>query len=214
MVQKQAWCIKNYRYVRDVSGVKCTPPPHYIKRPQGRGAQHNFLWRKSHERSLHLLGAPATPPLHVVALRSFWIPSNAVYFCNLSWIRDSGAHRDRRTCASMRRCRSCGAGVIAPRSPSSLRSAMSSSSSTLVPERNPRIRSMRVPTSVYCCRITKDRSLSNLGLRRNKFLLFASNPNIWIHILALVSMHNPLDVSSKFYASSSSFWRKRTPNWA
>jgi hypothetical protein len=49
-------------------------------------------------------------------LWSFQIPSNAVYFCNLGLIGDSGGHRDHRTCASTRRCHSCGTGVVAPRS--------------------------------------------------------------------------------------------------
>jgi hypothetical protein len=52
--------------------------------------------------------------LHTIVLRSFRIPSNAIYFRNLGWIRDSRSHRDRRTCASTRRCHSCGARVIAP----------------------------------------------------------------------------------------------------
>jgi hypothetical protein len=42
--------------------------------------------------------------------------SNAIYFRNLDWIRDSGSHHDRRTCVSMRRCRLCSAGVVDPRS--------------------------------------------------------------------------------------------------
>jgi hypothetical protein len=31
-----------------------------------------------------------TPPLHAVVLRSFWIPSKAIYFHNLGWIGYSG----------------------------------------------------------------------------------------------------------------------------
>jgi hypothetical protein len=42
--------------------------------------------------------------------------SNAIYFRNIGWNGDSGSHHDHRTCARMRRCRSCGVGVIAPRS--------------------------------------------------------------------------------------------------
>jgi hypothetical protein len=89
-------------------------------------------------------------------LRSFRIPSKAVYFRNLGWIKDSEGHRDRHTCASTRRCRSCSARVVAPRSPSTLRSAISSSSSTLVWEHNPCVQSTRVHhrTSVYRCSST------------------------------------------------------------
>jgi hypothetical protein len=42
------------------------------------------------------------------------------------------------------RCRLCDTGVVAPRSPSTLRSVSSSSSSMLVRERNPCVRSTRV----------------------------------------------------------------------
>jgi hypothetical protein len=35
-----------------------------------------------------------TPPLHAVMLRSFRIRSDAFYFHNISWIGDSGGHRD------------------------------------------------------------------------------------------------------------------------
>jgi hypothetical protein len=73
-----------------------------------------------------------TPPLHAIVLQSFQIPFEAVYFRNLSWIGDSGGNCDRRTCASMRRCRSCGARVVAPGYPSTLRSTTLSSSLTLV----------------------------------------------------------------------------------
>jgi hypothetical protein len=43
--------------------------------------------------------------------------SNAIYFRNSGWIGNSGGHHDHRTCASMWRCRSCGDGVVVPRSP-------------------------------------------------------------------------------------------------
>jgi hypothetical protein len=76
--------------------------------------------------------------------------SNAIYFCNLGWNGNFRSHCDRRTCASTRRCRSCGVGVVAPRL------AISSLSSTLVRERNPRVWSTRVRlrTSVYHYSIT------------------------------------------------------------
>jgi hypothetical protein len=103
-----------------------------------------------------LHGLEITPPLHVVVLWSFRILSNTIYFCNLSWIRDSGGHRDHRMCAITRRCCSCGTRVIAPRSSMTLRSAMSASSSTPVQGHNPRVRSSRVcrRTSVFRYNIT------------------------------------------------------------
>jgi hypothetical protein len=76
---------------------------------------------------------------------------NATYFRNLGWIGDSGSHHDRHTCVSMRRCRSLCFKIFA-----TLRSATSSSWSTLVRERNPRVRSTRVclQTFVYRYNIT------------------------------------------------------------
>jgi hypothetical protein len=49
-------------------------------------------------------GVETTPPLHAIMLRSFWIPSKAIYFHNLGWIGDSGACLDHRACVSTRRC--------------------------------------------------------------------------------------------------------------
>jgi hypothetical protein len=48
-----------------------------------------------------------TPPLQAVVLRSFQNLSKAIYFHNLSWIRDSRGHRDHRTCVSTWRCFTC-----------------------------------------------------------------------------------------------------------
>jgi hypothetical protein len=42
--------------------------------------------------------------------------SNAIYFCNLCWNKDSRSHRDHRTCVSTQRCHSCDTGVVSPRS--------------------------------------------------------------------------------------------------
>jgi hypothetical protein len=104
------------------------PHSHYIKPPPPQErwrAQHNntvchvppFLspWCAGLSTSLYLpLAWPpeglhrseTTTPLHAVVLRSFWIPFEAIYFRNLSWIGDSGGHRDHRMCVSTRRCRS------------------------------------------------------------------------------------------------------------
>jgi hypothetical protein len=82
----------------------------------------------------------------------------------------------------MRRCRSCDIGVVAPRSPLTLRSPSSSLSSTLVQERNPRVWSTRVhvrtPTVTT---LLIDKSLGVFGLRSQFFfLLFALNPNRYL----------------------------------
>jgi hypothetical protein len=51
---------------------------------------------------------------------------------NFDWIRDSGGHRYHHTCVSTWRCCTCGAGVVAPSSSTTLRSATSTSSASLV----------------------------------------------------------------------------------
>jgi hypothetical protein len=57
-----------------------------------------------------------SPPRHAVVLRSFRIPVPKPLLPHLGWKRGFRSHRGRRTCASTRRCRSCGARVVAPRS--------------------------------------------------------------------------------------------------
>jgi hypothetical protein len=68
------------------------------------GLPKGYVGERSHHR--------CTPSCYGIS-RSL---SNAIYFCNLGWTGDFGSHRDRCTCASTRRCRSCGAKVVAPRS--------------------------------------------------------------------------------------------------
>jgi hypothetical protein len=85
-----------------------------------------------------------TPPLHAVMLRSFRIPFEAIYFRNLGWIWDSGGRLDHRTCASTLSTATYGIRVVAPSWSTTLRSAMSVSSSTLMREHNSRVRSTRV----------------------------------------------------------------------
>jgi hypothetical protein len=51
-----------------------------------------------------------------IVLRSFWIPLQSRLLPHLGWKRGFESHHGHRTCASMERCRSCGAGVVAPRS--------------------------------------------------------------------------------------------------
>jgi hypothetical protein len=67
-------------------------------------------------------------------LRSFWIPFEAVNFHNPGWIGDSGVHHDHHTCVSTWRCCSCGVRVVVPRSSMTLRSATSTSPTSLVRE--------------------------------------------------------------------------------
>jgi hypothetical protein len=179
------------------------PPPHYIKGPQGWELNHNFPQRKSHESSSTSLVRRPPPrllpsslslpsawppeglrrletssPLHAIMLRSFRIPSNIVYFRNFGWIRDSRGHRDCRTCASMRRCRSCGAEVIAPRSPTTLRSATSFHCQRLCGSVIPAFSLQGYITELLftVAALLIDRSMGNSGLHRNTFLLFVSNP--------------------------------------
>jgi hypothetical protein len=68
-----------------------------------------------------------TPSLHAVMLRSFWIPSKAIYFRNVGYIGDSGGHRDHHTCVSTRGAACCGTRVVAPSSSTTLKPAMSAS---------------------------------------------------------------------------------------
>jgi hypothetical protein len=122
------WCLGG--------GARLHPSPLYKWGPKG-GEEYTIPLALLHLATvLYLLGRqpppppflyPAWPPeglgrweispsLHAVVLWSFRIPSKAIYFRNIGWIGDSGSHRDRRTCASTRRCRSCGARVVVPRS--------------------------------------------------------------------------------------------------
>jgi hypothetical protein len=71
-------------------------------------------------------------------LQSFQILSEAIYFLNLGWIRDSGGHLDHRTCVSMRRC--CHLWHLS-RCAMFFTTLRSATLSTLVRERNPRVRS-------------------------------------------------------------------------
>jgi hypothetical protein len=73
-----------------------------------------------------------------------------------------------------------------------LRPTTSSSSSTLVWERNPRVRSTRVclRTSVYRYNITSIGPWAIRGCVANKYLLFAPNPNN--HLCATSSPPDPL----------------------
>jgi hypothetical protein len=93
-------------------------------------ARLSLVWNP---KGLHRI--EITPPLHAVVLQSFRIPSNVVYFRNLGWIRDSGGHLDHRMCASTWRSYTCDTGVFAPSSTTTLRSATSASSTSLVRER-------------------------------------------------------------------------------
>jgi hypothetical protein len=56
-----------------------------------------------------------SPPLHAIVWWSFRIPVQSLLLPHLGWKRGSRSHRGHHTCASTRRCRSCGAGVVAPR---------------------------------------------------------------------------------------------------
>jgi hypothetical protein len=142
-------------------GGKGAPLHPYIKRgPQERRAQHNSheplipwpppstsTWPPDTSTSLSLphglsKGCVGERSHHLYTpscCRVFRSLSNTIYFRNLGWIGDYGSHHDHRTCVSTWRCRLCNTRVVAPRSPLTLRSAMSTSSSMLVRERSPRI---------------------------------------------------------------------------
>jgi hypothetical protein len=140
-----------------------SPSKSSMGRGLGGGDTQHIHEPSSTAASYHLLGAPATPwpppspsltPMwspeglrrrrespssHAIVLRSFRIPVQSRLLPHLGWKRSSGSHRGHRTCASTRRCRSCDTGIVAPRSSTTLRSATSSSSLTLVRERNPHV---------------------------------------------------------------------------
>jgi hypothetical protein len=90
-------------------------------------------------------GVETTPPLHVIVLQSFQIPSEAIYFYNLNWIGDFGGRLDHPTCVSMRRCCHLWHQSHWTKFVTTLRSSTSATSSTLVRECNPRIWSCMLP---------------------------------------------------------------------
>jgi hypothetical protein len=49
-------------------------------------------------------------------LLNYYFRVQSCLLLHLGWKWGFGSYRGRRTCASTRRCRSCGAGVVAPRS--------------------------------------------------------------------------------------------------
>jgi hypothetical protein len=88
------------------------PPPPSAPASPGRRPPPSPAW---HVEGLHRW--EITPPLHAVVLWSnFRIPVQRHLLPQSCWNGDSESHRDHHTCASMQRCHSCGAGVVAPRS--------------------------------------------------------------------------------------------------
>jgi hypothetical protein len=133
-------------------------PPINSEAPRGGGTQHNShgevssLLCATSLSSLSLLcgsskgcvGPRSTPPLYAIVLRKFRIRSKLIYFRNLGWIRDPEVIVDHHMCAITRRCHPLWHRSRCTSIYMTLRSATSASSSTLVWERNPRIRSTRV----------------------------------------------------------------------
>jgi hypothetical protein len=90
-------------------------------------------------------GVESTPPLHAVVLCNFQIRSEAIYFRNLGWFRDSEGCLDHRTCVSTRRCCHLWHQSHFAKFFTTLRSATLATSSTLMWECNPCVWSGMLP---------------------------------------------------------------------
>jgi hypothetical protein len=116
-------------------------------------------------------------------LQSFRIQSNAVYFRNLGWIGDSRGHSDHHTCASTRRCCSCGAGVVAPRSSwpwGRLRRLHHQRlCGSIIPVFGLQGYVVEHPFTVT--KLLIDRSLGNSGLRINKNIVICIKPQHFLY---------------------------------